>query len=79
MDFSTTATLLMKLSCKDEKFVWSEDCENSFQELKKRLTYAPILTLPSGIGGLVIYSEASLRSLGCILMQQGKVVTYVSQ
>ena len=28
------------------KFQWSEVCENSFQEMKKKLTSNPLLTLP---------------------------------
>ncbi|WMV42292.1 hypothetical protein MTR67_035677 [Solanum verrucosum] len=29
-------------------FIWSEACEKSFQELKDRLTSAPVLTLSKG-------------------------------
>jgi len=39
----------------------------------------PILTLPSGSGGFVIYSDASRRGLGCVLMQNGEVVAYTSR
>ena len=48
-------------------------------ELKKRLTSAPVLTLPSGEGGFVIYSDASHQGLGCVLMQHGKVIAYASR
>jgi hypothetical protein len=40
---------------------------------------APILTLPLGSDGFVIYNDASRRGLGCILMQNGKVVSYASR
>ncbi|KAA0061810.1 pol protein [Cucumis melo var. makuwa] len=53
-------------------------CESSFQELKQKLVSAPVLTVPDGSGGFVIYSDASKRGLGCVLMQQGKVVAYAS-
>ena len=43
----------------DKKFVWSEACERSFQELKKRLTTAPILTLPDIKKDFVVYCDAS--------------------
>ncbi|GJR37753.1 putative reverse transcriptase domain-containing protein [Tanacetum coccineum] len=36
---------------KGEKFVWNEEREKSFEELKQRLVSSPILTLPSGSGG----------------------------
>ena len=45
--FSKIATPLTKFTRKEEKFIWSEACQNSFDELKKRLTTAPVLTLPS--------------------------------
>nr|GEY77189.1 hypothetical protein [Tanacetum cinerariifolium] len=41
----------------------------SFEELKKRLVFAPILTLSSYSGGFQIYSDASKKGLGCVLMQ----------
>ncbi|GKA82993.1 putative reverse transcriptase domain-containing protein [Tanacetum coccineum] len=46
--------------------------KESFEELKWRLVSAPILTLPSGFGGFQIYSDASKKGLGCVLMQHGK-------
>nr|GEX59082.1 DNA/RNA polymerases superfamily protein [Tanacetum cinerariifolium] len=49
--FSRLALLLTKLMRKGEKFVWDEEREKSFEELKKRLVSAPILTLPSGSSG----------------------------
>lgn len=60
-------------------FKWTDECERSFQELKMRLTSASILTLPLGSGGFVIYSDASRQGLGCLLMQQGKVMPYASR
>nr|GFA86705.1 retrotransposon protein, putative, Ty3-gypsy subclass [Tanacetum cinerariifolium] len=37
---------LTKLMRKGEKFVWNEEREKSFEELKQRLVFAPVLTLP---------------------------------
>jgi hypothetical protein len=67
--FSRLATPLTKLIRKNEKFQWSEECEQSFQELKQHLVTALVLTLPSGSDGFVIYSDASHKGLGCVLMQ----------
>ncbi|KAH9686662.1 Endonuclease [Citrus sinensis] len=39
----------------------------------------PVLTLPSGNEGFVVYSDASRQGLGCVLMQHGKVVAYASR
>ncbi|RVX16738.1 Retrovirus-related Pol polyprotein from transposon 17.6 [Vitis vinifera] len=74
--FSKIALPLTKLTQKGVKFEWSDDCECSFQELKNRLVSAPILTIPSGSGGFVVYSNASHQGLGCVLMQHGRVVAY---
>ncbi|KAL8113420.1 hypothetical protein AgCh_020651 [Apium graveolens] len=64
---------------KTEKFEWTKKCENSFQELKKRLVTAPVLALPDGKGDFVKYSDASHKGLGCVLMQHGKVIAYASR
>jgi hypothetical protein len=77
--FSRLAAPLTRLTKKNKKFQWSEECEQSFQELKQHLVTAPVLTLPSGSDGFVIYSDASRKGLGCVLMQQGKVITYASR
>ncbi|GJT38257.1 putative reverse transcriptase domain-containing protein [Tanacetum coccineum] len=63
--FSRLALPLTKLMRKGEKFVWNDEREKSFEELKQRLVSAPILTLPSGSGGFQIYSDASKKGLGC--------------
>jgi hypothetical protein len=77
--FSRLAMPLTRLTQKGVKFEWSEECEQSFQELKQRLVSAPILTIPDGSGGLIIYSDASKKGLGCVLMQHGRVVAYASR
>ncbi|XP_038887217.1 uncharacterized protein LOC120077406 [Benincasa hispida] len=46
------------------------------EDLKQRLVSALVLTVPNGLGGFFIYSDASKKGLGCILMQQGRVVAY---
>nr|GEU41945.1 putative reverse transcriptase domain-containing protein [Tanacetum cinerariifolium] len=50
----------------------NEEREKSFEELKKRLVSAPILSLSSGSGGFQIYSDTSKKGLGCVHMQHGK-------
>nr|GEY65635.1 putative reverse transcriptase domain-containing protein [Tanacetum cinerariifolium] len=77
--FSRLALPLTQLMRKGEKFVWNEERDKSFEELKQRLVSAPVLTLPSGSGGFQIYSDASKKGLGCVLMQHGKVIAYASR
>jgi hypothetical protein len=70
---------LTALTKKNARYEWTDECERNFQELKRRLVTAPILTLPSGSGGFVIYSDASRKGLRCVLMQNGKVIAYASR
>ena len=78
-DFSKIAKPLTQLTKKGQNFVWTEECEGAFSELKHRLTTTPILTIPNQSGGLVIYSDTSRQGLGCVLMQHDKVVAYSSK
>ena len=77
--FSKLVAPLNKLTRKEEKFVWSEACQQSFNELKLKLTSAPVLTLPSGQDGYTVYCDASRQSLGCVLMQHENVIAYASR
>ena len=77
--FSKLAAPLTKLIRKEEKFVWSEACQQSFNELKRKLTSAPVLTLPSGQDGYTVFCDASRQGLGCVLMQHENVIAYASR
>ncbi|WJZ92455.1 hypothetical protein VitviT2T_011446 [Vitis vinifera] len=78
-DFSRIAAPMTWLTRKEVKFDWNEECENAFQELKRKLTTAPMLTAPISGELFTIYCDASTVGLGCVLMQQGKVVAYASR
>ena len=45
-NLSKIAKPMTELLKKDTKFIWTEECEASFQELKKRLVTSPVLILP---------------------------------
>ena len=64
---------------KEKKYEWTEKCEQSFQEIKKRLTSAPVLAIPVDEGQFDVYSDASRTGLGAVLMQHGKVIAYASR
>jgi hypothetical protein len=70
---------MTELLKKDKKFEWTDSCEASFQELKKRLVSAPVLCLPDIQKDFQVYCDASRQGLGSILMQNGKVVSYASR
>ena len=77
-DFSRLAAPMTRLTPKEVKFDWDDRCEGAFQELKRRLTLAPILIVPDMGHGYTVYCDASRAGLGCVLMQSGRVVAYGS-
>ncbi|XP_025616825.1 uncharacterized protein [Arachis hypogaea] len=63
--FSRIALPMTKLTRKEESFVWTSECEESFQMLKQKLTLAPVLILPKLHEPFEVYCDASLKGLGC--------------
>ena len=59
--------------------MWSDACEDGFQFLKEKLITAQVLILPNGEDKFTVYCDASRVELGCVLMQNGRVVTYASK
>jgi hypothetical protein len=59
--------------------VWSKDCDEAFQTLKKLLTTSPVLAQPDISKSFNIYYDASGTGLGCVLMQEVRVISYSSR
>ena len=78
-DFSQLATPMTRLTRKEVKFEWNDLCEKAFQELKMRLTLAPILIVSEQGQSHTMCCDASKDGLGCVLMQSGRVVAYGSR
>ena len=70
---------MTRLLQKNVRFKWCEKCQASFEKLKAFLTKAMVLTQPTDGKEYVIFNDASLNGLGCVLMQEGKVVAYSSR
>ena len=66
--FSMTTTLMIRLLQKNVRFGWSEKCQARFEKLKAFLTEASVLTQLTYSKEYVIFSDASLNGLGCVLM-----------
>ena len=77
--FSIIASSLTRLLRKGIKFEWTDKCQNSFEQFKGMLVEAPVLTQPTSGKEYILYSDALGIGLGCMLMQDGKVVAYVSR
>jgi hypothetical protein len=67
---------MTKLLQKDARFVWSLVCEQAFLKLKTFLTTAPVLAQPDIERPFYVYCDASKMGLGCVLMQDGRVIAY---
>ena len=72
--FSKIAAPLTKLTRKDVKYDWVDACQLSFEELKGRLTSAPVLALPNWRDGFVVYSDASRQGLGFVMEFKGSII-----
>ncbi|KAK1408207.1 hypothetical protein QVD17_39842 [Tagetes erecta] len=77
--FSKIAQPLTALTHKGTAYQWGDKQEAAFQLLKQKLCSAPILSLPEGTEDFVVYCDASVQGLGCVLMQRGKVIAYASR
>ncbi|WVZ70797.1 hypothetical protein U9M48_019434 [Paspalum notatum var. saurae] len=77
-DFSKIAKPMTALTQKNAKFAWSPKCEEAFGTLKKLLTTAPVLAQPDITKPFDVYCDASGSGLGCVLMQEGRVIAYAS-
>ncbi|WVZ70635.1 hypothetical protein U9M48_019283 [Paspalum notatum var. saurae] len=77
--FSKIAKPMTSLLEKGVPFNWTEERQAAFDELKKRLTTAPVLTLSDLTKSFNVYCYASKEGLGCVLMQEGKVIAYASR
>ena len=78
-DFSKIAKPMTSLLQKDHKFVWTEGCELAFRTLRKLLTTAPVLAQPNIEKPFDVFCDASKSGLGCVLMQDGRVIAYASR
>ena len=67
----------MELQKKKKKFVWTKKCAKAFQKLKELLTTTPIVKVPNIDKELLVCTDASKEGLGRVLMQDGRVVTYI--
>ena len=71
-NFATVAYPLTKLLRKDVKFKWEKEEESAFQDLKSRLTKAPIPTYPDYSKEFFLACDASDVGIGAVLLQKGK-------
>jgi hypothetical protein len=76
--FSKIAKLMTALLANKVEFKWTQKCQEAFKALKEKLTTMPVLVLPNVHKPFSVYCDACYTGLGCVLMQEGRVVAYSS-
>jgi hypothetical protein len=77
--FSKIVKPITSLLKNDTKFNWSSRCNEGFEQLKVLLITAPVLAQPDIQKSFDVYCDASGSGLGCVLMQEGRVIAYASR
>jgi hypothetical protein len=79
LNFSKIAKSITELLKNGNKYVWSDACVEGFQTLKKLLITSPMLAQPDIAKSFDVYCDASSTDLRCVLMQEGRVISYSSR
>ena len=66
--FSKMVSPLTQLTRNDQPFSWTNEYEACFEDMKKRLTTAPVLAIPNTTKTFEVYCDASYQGLGCVLI-----------
>ncbi|MCO5572966.1 hypothetical protein L7F22_026728 [Adiantum nelumboides] len=77
--FVEIALPLHMLTQKVVPFSWGVTEVTTFQTLKEKMTTRPVLILPDLQKSFEVYCDACGRSLGAVLMQEGRVIAYESR
>jgi hypothetical protein len=70
---------MTELLKKEVKYEWSQKCEDAFHTLRQHLTTAPVLAQLDNTKPFEVYCDASGTGLGCVLMQDNRVIAYASR
>ena len=76
-DFSKVVKPMTQLTEKGRPFLWTDECETSFQNLKKSLTSPPIMSFPKDGGSFILDTDACDISIGAVLSQVQNGATHV--
>ncbi|GFU33979.1 retrovirus-related Pol polyprotein from transposon 297 [Trichonephila clavipes] len=70
---------LYQLKKKGAKFNWSGEAQDSFDQIKRTLTEAPILQLPNFSEQFNLFTDASGVGIGAVLQQNQKPIAFASR
>ena len=67
--FAQIAQPLHSLTRKGAIFVWTQQCQEAFDQLKERLVTSPLLAYPTANQAFMLETDASKAGLGAVLSQ----------
>ncbi|GJP34010.1 hypothetical protein CLOM_g18492, partial [Closterium sp. NIES-68] len=78
-NYSTIVAPLTALTRKGWAWEWTSECQQAFEEVKRRLTSAPVLVLPDPGKPYEVVTDASTVGIGAVLLQEGRPVAFESR
>ena len=70
---------LARMSGKNIPFKWTQECNTAFEEIKKKVNKEVMLSFPDYTKRFELYTDASDKQLGAVLMQGEKVLAFFSK
>ena len=77
--FAEIAKPMTNLTKASTHFEWTDTCQNSFDRIKWCLTHAPTLALFDPNLPCEVVTDASMHSLGGVLLQGSRAIAYESR
>ena len=79
-NLSTVIEPIRKLKCNDVPFIWAQEQENAFDEIKRIITSGPVLKyFDAKSQNLVLQCDSSRSGLGAVLLQNTQPIGYGSR
>ena len=78
-DLAETYEPIRAITRKNTPFVWSMECENAFDTLKRNLSQSPCLAHFDVSKEVVIQVDRSKHGIGAVLLEEGRPVEYASR
>jgi len=66
-NFSKICEPLYNLTKKDKPWLWTKECQQSFDDIKLEFTRAPVLAIPDSSKPMRIDCDASQTAIGAVL------------
>jgi hypothetical protein len=79
LDFSRIVKPMTELLKKGAKFEWGQKYGDAFHTLRQHQTIALMLAQPDNNKPFDVYFDASGTGLGCVLIQDNRVIAYASR